>query len=156
MFIEDLTHKLKFSSPFKQREHGDVKYLVFHHTGTSSRASVESIHMAHLDRGWSGIGYHYCISRDGTVYKVRPVLSVPACVKGYNRASVCVAWIGDYEKNKLPEEMAEAGLELARVLLARFPKAEVTWHAKLNDTVCPGKHGIDVVKWIIREVMGSG
>ena len=42
-----------------------VLLIVFHHRG--GNGDVQSIHQQHLRQGWAGIGYHYYISKDGTV-----------------------------------------------------------------------------------------
>ena len=45
----------------------EVKYLVVHCTATrlSQRVSVEDIDRWHKAQGWSGIGYHWYVDRDG-------------------------------------------------------------------------------------------
>ena len=51
----------------------EVKYLVVHCTATrlSQRVSVEDIDRWHKAQGWSGIGYHWYVDRDGHIFPGR-------------------------------------------------------------------------------------
>jgi N-acetylmuramoyl-L-alanine amidase len=66
----------------------------------------------HLDRGWSDVGYHYFVDRDGTVTEGRPIEVTPATQKGHNTDSVAIAlWGGhggdqddQFEEHFTPEQ----------------------------------------------------
>lgn len=45
--------------------------VVLHHAEAKT-ASVQDINRWHLERGWVGIGYHYYIRKDGSIYRGRP------------------------------------------------------------------------------------
>ena len=62
--------------------------------GKSAQAKVNEVRRWHLDRGWSDIGYHYLIDRDGTVVEGRPVERTGAHVKGHNTGTIGVALLG--------------------------------------------------------------
>ena len=97
----------------------------------------------HKDRGWSGIGYHYVIDRDGTVVEGRPLERVGAHVKGHNTGSIGVCLIGGHGSsatdafldNYTPEQD-----KALRDLLAKFPHiAKITGHNDYtNAKACPG------------------
>lgn len=55
---------------------------------------AETLHRWHLERGWSGIGYHYVILEDGTLQKGRPEFWEGAHARGYNDA-LGIVLIGD-------------------------------------------------------------
>jgi N-acetylmuramoyl-L-alanine amidase len=55
---------------------------------------AHSIDKWHIDRGWTGIGYHYVILEDGTIQKGRWVDSVGAHVRGNNSHSIGICRIG--------------------------------------------------------------
>ena len=67
-----------------------INYIVVHCSATREDRpfTVEALRAAHLSRGFSDIGYHYYIRRDGTVEKTRPLALVGAHVKGYNKYSI--------------------------------------------------------------------
>ena len=45
--------------------------IILHHA-EASRASVEDVNSWHIERGWAGIGYHYYVRKDGTIWRGRP------------------------------------------------------------------------------------
>ena len=62
--------KLPTNGSFKRRNSTDE--IILHHA-EASRASVEEVNRWHLERGWTGIGYHFYIRRDGQILTTRPV-----------------------------------------------------------------------------------
>ena len=61
--------------------------------------TVERIREDHKKQGWSDIGYHYVIYRDGSIYNGRNVDLVGAhCAKGgHNQHSIGICYIGGLE-----------------------------------------------------------
>jgi N-acetylmuramoyl-L-alanine amidase len=51
---------------------------------------VDVIRQWHLERGWSDIGYHYFIKKDGTVQIGRDLERTPAAQKGFNTGSIAI------------------------------------------------------------------
>ena len=44
-----------------------TKYIILHHR--AGNGDADSIHSTHLvNNGWSGIGYHFYVRKDGSVY----------------------------------------------------------------------------------------
>ena len=69
---------------FKSLSYGNKpNKLVLHHA-EASKCSVQDIHYWHLNNGWSGIGYHYFIRKDGSIYKGRPDGAIGAHCQGSN------------------------------------------------------------------------
>ena len=81
----------------------DIKYIVVHCSATrpDQECGVKEIDQMHKDRGWSGIGYHYVVRRDGSIEVGRPLTNAGAHVFGYNRESwgVCLEGGLDDEGN---------------------------------------------------------
>ena len=61
--------------------------------------TVADIDRWHKKRGWSGIGYHYVIYLDGSVHKGRPVHKIGAHVRGRNRNTIGICYIGGVDKS---------------------------------------------------------
>ena len=57
----------------------------------------------HLDRGWSGIGYHYVIKRSGTIQHGRHIEKAGAHARGHNAHSVAVCLVGGVDEDNVPE-----------------------------------------------------
>lgn len=63
---------------------------------------VKEIRSWHLQQGWSDIGYHYVIRRNGEIEKGRGDEVVGAHAKGVNSNSIGICWVG--ETNPSPEQ----------------------------------------------------
>lgn len=55
----------------------------------------EIVNQWHLNRGWSGCGYHYLIRRDGGLVLGRSISKIGAHCKGQNRGSIGIMLNGD-------------------------------------------------------------
>lgn len=112
-----------------------IDYLVVHCSATVEGKDFDAadINNWHLQRGWSGIGYHYVIKLDGTVEKGRPDAKIGAHVKGYNKKSIGICYIGGLGENKAPKDTRtpaqKAALEKLLIeLKTTHPKAEIRGH----------------------------
>jgi N-acetyl-anhydromuramyl-L-alanine amidase AmpD len=81
----------------------DVCYIVVHHTGPvdlegnpyDADASARSINRYHREElGWSGIGYHFVIRKDGTIEVGRPLTKRGSHVRGLNDCSFGIVLAG--------------------------------------------------------------
>lgn len=65
--------------------------------GQKTSTKVAEVKRWHVvDRGWSDIGYHYLIDRDGTIAKGRPIERTGAHVRGRNANSIGVSMFGGF------------------------------------------------------------
>ena len=114
--------------------------------------SVEDIRKDHKKQGWSDIGYHYVIYRDGTIHEGRNVDIVGAhCAKGgHNQHSIGVCYIGGVEnkpgvpyykqkaKDTRTEEQKAALLSLLIDLKKMYPQAHIYGHCDFDSgKACP-------------------
>lgn len=112
--------------------------IVLHHRAGTGDA--DSIHKAHLAKGWSGIGYHYYIRTDGRIYRGRPRETVGAHCIGKNKNSIGVCFEGNYQlEREMPAAQLKAGCELVGALLRLYPGTAVMRHSDLFATACPGQ-----------------
>lgn len=81
-------------------------FLVVHCSATKPTQDVgaSEIRRWHLERGWSDIGYHQVIRRNGVVELGRSLTEVGAHVKGYNRVSVGVCLVGGIDVHGNPAD----------------------------------------------------
>ena len=93
--------------------------------------------------GWSDIGYHFVIYRDGSVHKGRPLEQIGAHTLGYNANSIGICYIGGCAsdgktpKDTRTEAQRAALIKLVAELKARFPKATVHGHNEFAAKACP-------------------
>lgn len=126
------------------------KTIVIHHTATS-RGNVESIHEAHLKRGWLGIGYHFVIGNgdgmgDGEVeptFRWRQQLhGAHAGENEHNQHGIGITLVGNFEKQPPTTAQLAAVKRLVSTLKAGYgmTSGDVVSHKDIKATACPGKY----------------
>jgi N-acetyl-anhydromuramyl-L-alanine amidase AmpD len=121
--------------------------------GLPTSAKVAEVRRWHMDdRGWSDIGYHYLIDRDGTVAEGRPVERTGAHVSGHNTGTVGVSLFGGHssaETDAFADHFTEAQDRALRALLGelrdRFGDVPLTGHNEYAAKACPG---FNVGRWL--------
>ena len=101
---------------------------------------VKEIDAWHRKRGWTGIGYHYVIRRNGIVETGRQENIIGAHAEGFNSNSIGICYAGGKGTDGRPEDnrtptQKESLLKLIAELHAKYPGAKVVGHHDLN----PGK-----------------
>lgn len=123
---------------FKQMDtRKSTQRIILHHAAAKT-CSAEDIHRWHLNKGWSGAGYHFLVRKDGKIYRLRPEDKVGAHAYGSNYNSIGVCFEGDYMVENMPEEETKAGQELVAYLKNKYGISEVEVHKRVNATSCPG------------------
>lgn len=117
-----------------------IKYLVVHCSASSPKnpaISILDIDRMHKQRGFSCVGYHFFIKRDGTIEKGRPDTVAGAHVEGFNMVSlgICMAGgideKGKAENNFTPPQFASLAA-LIKQLEVTYPTAKTLGHRDLS------------------------
>lgn len=121
--------------------------------GAATRKKVAEVRRWHVDEnGWSDIGYHLLIDRDGTVFVGRPIERPGAHVRGHNTNSIAIMLFGghgssaadSFEQHYTPEQDKALREEIAR-LKAEYPTvSKVSGHNEYDNKACPG---FNVTRW---------
>lgn len=122
-------------------------FIVIHCTATPVTMDIgaREVRRMHKQRGWSDIGYHRVIRRDGTAEAGRPLSHVGAGVGGHNHNTVHVALVGGVkldartpEDNFTPPQWAALYREV-QDLIAVYPGAKVLGHRDFPNVAkaCP-------------------
>lgn len=126
----------------------DIRNIVIHCTAGSQRQTVADIVRYHTGPksqgylGWSVAGYHYIVTPDGRVVAVVPEDQPSNGVRGHNRDSIHIAYIGGVDTSRpgLPAvdnrtaAQKRALLALLKELRQRYPKARITGHRDIAST----------------------
>lgn len=114
--------------------------------GKSAQEKVDEVRRWHLDRGWSDVGYHYLIDRNGQIVEGRPVERAGAHVKNHNANSIGISLFGghgssasDSFDDHFTKDQEQSLKRLIADLRDRFPDInKVTGHNQYSVKSCPG------------------
>lgn len=135
-----------------------IEYIVIHclYTLPNMDIGVKEVREWHRAQGWSDVGYHLIIRRDGKVETGRPLNNdsiiepneIGAHAKGYNTRSIGLALAGGMryvdEKEKIPdcnytkEQWLSLQFEVEFLLRTHGSSIKVVGHRDLNPhKACP-------------------
>lgn len=132
----------------------EIDSIILHCSDTTD-GTFESIREFHIkERGWSDIGYHVLITRDGEIHKGRHLDTIGSHCKGENETSIGVCLIG---KDTFTLNQVRSLIECVQFLLLRqgLTLDDVYCHhefesAKAQGKTCPN-FDINTFKGIIRK-----
>lgn len=126
-----------------------VNYLAIHHTAgpdTQTPAEIANYHIN--NNGWGGIGYHFLIGKDGTVYYAGDLSTARANVANLNEQVIGICLIGNFTSGRTPsQEQYDSAHKLCDFFINNFPDLtnvksweSVRGHKELpgQSTTCPG------------------
>ena len=130
-----------------------IKYIVVHCTATQPEATIEAIKNYWKETlGWKNPGYHYLIKRDGEIVKLQNEKEIANGVKGHNKESIHISYIGGVDKEGKPEDnrtrrQKAAMFDLLVSLSVKYPHVEILGHRDFQGVVkaCPS---FDVKSWL--------
>lgn len=134
---------------YRARSWETIKYLVIHHSVTNPtnnpKSDVDYIAQIHKNNGWGGVGYHFVITADGTVFYVGDISTQRANVANKNHLVVGICLVGDFTKTNPTDEQILSAHDLCKYLLNDVPALSslkgwesVVGHKELQATACPG------------------
>lgn len=97
----------------------------------------------HRQRGFTTIGYHYVVYRDGSIHTGRDVNVAGAHCTGHNTHSIGVCYIGGCKadgrspKDTRTEAQKAALLKLLKDLKRLYPNAKIRGHRDFANKACP-------------------
>ena len=113
--------------------------LILHHAAAVT-CTAQDVHRWHLANGWCGIGYHFLVRKDGSVYRGRPENWIGAHAKNSNSFSIGICFEGNYEsETAMPAAQLKAGQELIAYLKGKYGSLRLLKHKDVNATSCPGR-----------------
>ncbi len=133
MQINDVTYA--WAGPLTKR--AATRRIILHHAAAVT-CTPQQVHRWHLANGWSGIGYHFFVRKDGSVYRGRPEDTVGAHAGNHNYDSLGVCFEGSFDKEQMPAAQKQAGVQLVAYLKRKYGISTVQKHSDVNATGCPG------------------
>ena len=124
----------------------DVNEIILHCSATreGQHIDVDTIRRWHVQgNGWSDIGYHFVVYLDGTVVPGRPLHRSGAHVRGRNKASIGICYIGGCEadgktpKDTMTQEQELSVRNLVVALRASHGDLALRGHNEFASKACP-------------------
>lgn len=116
--------------------------IIVHHTASTADLTAADVHRIHRQNGWSGIGYHLFIRKDGLIETGRPLEDVGAHTYGYNKDTIGVCLSGNFNVEYPSDAQLESATKLIGLLCQIYslnPGAGTVYgHRDFNATACPG------------------
>lgn len=127
---------LSFGS-LSTRSKTNAMYL---HHAAATTCDAATIHAWHKANGWSGIGYHFVVRKDGTIERGRPIDKIGAHATGYNSYSIGICFEGNFENESMSAAQKSAGIELVEYVKDKYGIAAsaIKRHKDVASTACPG------------------
>lgn len=126
MKIIDVRGKLPVhpSKKYKERLLNSIKYVAVHHSLTDDipgGKDVEAFAKYHIDTNdWPGIGYHYVIDADGTVYKCNSASKWTYHVGEHNKFAIGICMVGDFRDDIPSFEQYDALIKLLKEIVNAY------------------------------------
>ena len=123
----------------------NIREIIVHCSATPDGKdfTVDDIRKWHKARGFSDVGYHYIVYRDGSVHDGRSVHLVGAHCTNHNANSIGVCYIGGVatdgktpKDTRTPQQKA-AMLTLLKQLKSLYPQAKIYGHRNFSNKACP-------------------
>ena len=160
--------------PPYDRRTSPVRRVVIHHTDTPSTMTVRQIADYHVNgerrdaqgnlvkAQWPGIGYHYVIGPDGTIFQTNRAETRSYHAGPANNDSVGISLIGRFMKRNWdgtpipPEKQLPSPAQMDSVsrLIAWLMKEhgissveKIVGHKEVMDTTCPGDQWLNGANW---------
>lgn len=125
----------KWASKLSKRK--STKRIILHHA-EAVKCTADDIHKWHLNNGWAGIGYHFFVRKDGSIYRGRPEDTLGSHAKGANSDSIGICAEGSYMSETMPEAQKQAIKELVAHLKSKYGITKIQRHKDVTSTDCPG------------------
>lgn len=132
-----------------------INEIIIHCTATRMGRdyTIDEIRRDHKARGFSDVGYHYVIYRDGTIVNGRDVDIIGAHCTGHNAHSIGISYVGGLDTDgKTPrdtrtEEQRASMLSLLVDLRKMYPSAKIIGHRDTSPDK-NGNHLIESWEWV--------
>ena len=131
---------------YQYRDLSQITHITVHHSaapGTILPTRIASYHVFNKSHQWPGIGYHFYIMPDGTLYHTQDLHRISWHVYRNNSYTLGVCLAGNFTKTVPPPLQLDAAARLIAWLMQELhiPPEYVLGHKEFpkNATACPGR-----------------
>ncbi len=151
--ITDIVDKLPVHATLKydRRTLDKITHIALHHSAAPANVTPERVAAYHVSKDWPGIGYHFYVEPDGTIYQTNRLETVSYQVYQQNHYSIGICVSGDFTGvTPTPLQIERTGHLVAWLMQKlNIPIANVCGHKEFpqNATTCPGGDWLAGKKW---------
>ncbi len=152
--IIDIVDKLAkhATAKYDTRTLDKITHIAIHHTAGPGNVPPENIAAYHVRNGWPGMGYHFYVTPEGTIYQTNKLETVSYQVYKQNSYSLGITIAGNFINGAIPTpKQIESVGTLAAWLMQKLniPLKNVMGHKEYpeNATTCPGSDWLTGQKW---------
>lgn len=138
--IIDITDQLPKNGNYGKRSLSQIVRFVIHHSATTTGDPWQYAKYHVENHGWPGIGYHFVIQKDGTIYQTNSLDTISYHVEGNNTASLGICLTGNYEVETPPIAQINSLVWLLKKLSSELGQKPIEGHRAFKSTKCPGDH----------------
>jgi hypothetical protein len=135
---------------YETRLRSSISALVIHHSATPPGVTPERIAQYHISKwDWPGIGYHFLVGADGTIFQTNELETVSHHAASANPYGVGICFLGNFTEEVPPPLQVNAGAHLVAWLLdlLHLDLSVVKGHKEFMQTACPGKTWLEEQTW---------
>ncbi len=154
--IVDIVDKLPKNpdESYPTRELSDITHIAIHHSAAPANLSPERIARYHVEtHGWPGIGYHFYIAPDGTIYQTNRLTTMSNHVYMNNLYTVGICVAGNFtDVIPTPAQLVSTARLVAWLMKELdIPLDNVKGHKEYpqnsGHTACPGRQWLEFDRW---------
>jgi N-acetyl-anhydromuramyl-L-alanine amidase AmpD len=153
--VDDLPHSTDPTNQYHRRSLSQIRYLTLHHTGsddlTTTPQQLAEFAISDPKHQWPGIGFHFFIAADGTIYQTNHLETACYHVVQNNADSVGIVLAGRFSgSSPRPAQLASTAALLAWLLQElRLPLDAIAGHSEFpgQATDCPGTDWLSGANW---------
>lgn len=90
-----------------------------------------------VDNGWSRVGYHFFINKNGNIQEGCPLEKIPIAQKGYNTGSIAICVHGLKKSTFTDEQMTSVKALYKAITDSYSQKLRIRGHKEVSKKACP-------------------
>jgi hypothetical protein len=152
--MTDVVDKLPKHATLKYgtRQLSQITHIAIHHSAAPGNVGPERIAQYHVGKDWPGMGYHFYVQPDGTIFQTERLETVSYQVYKQNDYSLGICTAGNFMGGLIPtpKQIESIGHLVAWLTQKLDVKLEnVKGHKEFpeNQTACPGSDWLAGKKW---------
>lgn len=132
--------KWKYREPIHFTAPGRTVHTIFLHCSASDNPAHDDRSVMkkwHLARGFSDIGYHFFINKNGNIQEGRSIESTPAAQQGHNTGSIAISCHGLKIENFTREQLESVKALCEAIVGGYDKKIRIRGHCEVSSKSCP-------------------